>query len=141
MKSWLDYAMMKYGGSYLDIDVEEVKTVSRIMLIFATLIPYWTIYFQVQYLYLPVFISMGFDMVHKMIKFQLILFIIEVCFHLKNNMLQKRHDFCLFSNLLVSCVCGPCSYCIHEVGLTSFRLQSMILSIWEIFITFFSFQK
>lgn len=46
MKSWLDYAMMKYGGSYLDTDVEEVKTIARIMLIFATLVPYWTIYFQ-----------------------------------------------------------------------------------------------
>ena len=47
MKSWLDYAMMKYGGSYLDTDVEEVKTIARIMLIFVTLVPYWTIYFQV----------------------------------------------------------------------------------------------
>lgn len=46
MKSWLDYAMMKYGGSYLDTDVEEVKTIARVMLIFATLVPYWTIYFQ-----------------------------------------------------------------------------------------------
>ena len=81
MKSWLDYAMMKYGGSYLDIDVEEVKTIFRIMVIFATLVPYWAIYYQVQYLYLPVFISMAFDMVHKMIKSQLILFIIGVCFH------------------------------------------------------------
>ena len=42
MKSWLDYAMMKYGGSYLDTDVEEVKTIARVMLIFATLVPYWT---------------------------------------------------------------------------------------------------
>lgn len=49
MKSWLDYAMMKYGGSYLDTDVEEVKTIARVMLIFATLVPYWTIYFQVHY--------------------------------------------------------------------------------------------
>ena len=49
VKSWLDYAMMKYGGSYLDTDVEEVKTIARIMLIFATLVPYWTIYFQVHY--------------------------------------------------------------------------------------------
>lgn len=47
IKSWLDRAMMKYGGSYLDTDVEEVKTVSKIMAIFVILIPYWTIYFQV----------------------------------------------------------------------------------------------
>ena len=47
IKSWLDRAMMKYGGSYLDTDVEEVKTVSKILAIFVILIPYWTIYFQV----------------------------------------------------------------------------------------------
>ena len=47
IKSWLDCAMMKYGGSYLDTDVEEVKTVSKIMAIFVILIPYWAIYFQV----------------------------------------------------------------------------------------------
>lgn len=48
MKSSLDYAMMKYGGSYLDTDVEEVKTMGRVMVIFAIFIPYWAIYFQVQ---------------------------------------------------------------------------------------------
>ena len=48
IKSWLDRAMMKYGGSYLDTDVEEVKTIGRILVIFAILIPYWAIYFQVQ---------------------------------------------------------------------------------------------
>jgi len=47
IKSWLDRAMVKYGGSYLDTDVEEVKTVSKIMAIFVILIPYWAIYFQV----------------------------------------------------------------------------------------------
>jgi len=47
IKSWLDRAMMKYGGSYLDTDVEEVKTIGRIMIIFAILVPYWAIYFQV----------------------------------------------------------------------------------------------
>jgi len=46
IKSWLDRAMMKYGGSYLDTDVEEVKTIGRIMIIFAILVPYWAIYFQ-----------------------------------------------------------------------------------------------
>lgn len=46
-KSWLDRAMMKYGGSFLDTDVEEVKTILKIMVIFAILIPYWVIYFQV----------------------------------------------------------------------------------------------
>ena len=47
IKSWLDRAMMKYGGSYLDTDVEEVKTVAKIMAIFVIVIPYWAIYFQV----------------------------------------------------------------------------------------------
>lgn len=47
IKSWLDRAMMKYGGSYLDTDVEEVKIVSKILAIFVIIIPYWAIYFQV----------------------------------------------------------------------------------------------
>ncbi|KAL9981186.1 hypothetical protein ACROYT_G009856 [Oculina patagonica] len=46
IKSWLDRAMMKYGGSYLDTDVEEVKTIGKIVVIFAILIPYWAIFFQ-----------------------------------------------------------------------------------------------
>ena len=47
VRSWLDHAMMKYGGSYLDSDVEEVKTIGKILIIFAVLVPYWTIYSQV----------------------------------------------------------------------------------------------
>ena len=47
IKSWLDRAMIKYGGSYLDTDVEEVKTVAKIVAVFVILIPYWAIYFQV----------------------------------------------------------------------------------------------
>ncbi|KAL9981184.1 hypothetical protein ACROYT_G009854 [Oculina patagonica] len=46
IKSWLDRAMMKYGGSYLDTDIEEVKTIGKIIVIFVILIPYWAIYFQ-----------------------------------------------------------------------------------------------
>lgn len=46
-KSWLDCVMMKYGGSFLDIDVEEVKIILKIMVIFVIFILYWVIYFQV----------------------------------------------------------------------------------------------
>ena len=47
IRSWLDRAMMKYGGSYLDSEVEDVKSLRKIIIIFVVLIPYWTTYFQV----------------------------------------------------------------------------------------------
>mgnify|MGYP001794221017 CR=1 FL=1 len=48
IRSWLDRAMIKYGGSYLDTEVEDVKSLGKILIIFVVLIPYWTIYFQVR---------------------------------------------------------------------------------------------
>ena len=48
-KSWLDRAMIKYGGSYLDSEVEEVKILGKIIVVFLVLIPYWSIYYQVMY--------------------------------------------------------------------------------------------
>ncbi|XP_031552474.1 solute carrier family 15 member 4-like [Actinia tenebrosa] len=46
MRSWLDRAMIKYGGSYLDSEVEEVKKLGKIGIMFIILVPYWMIYFQ-----------------------------------------------------------------------------------------------
>ncbi|KAK3703597.1 hypothetical protein QZH41_019140 [Actinostola sp. cb2023] len=46
IRSWLDRAMCKYGGSYLDSEVLEVKTLGRISVMFLMLIPYWMIYYQ-----------------------------------------------------------------------------------------------
>ena len=71
IKSCLDRAMMKYGGSYLDTDVEEVKTITKIVLIFATLIPYWTIYFQVQYCFLMLLLSGAMKISLFEIKFEI----------------------------------------------------------------------
>jgi len=42
----LDYARVRYGGSYLDGQVDTVLSLARIVPILATLIIYWVIYFQ-----------------------------------------------------------------------------------------------
>ena len=45
--SCLDYAKVRYGGSFHDNMVEDVKSLGKIVLVFFTLIPYWLVYFQV----------------------------------------------------------------------------------------------
>ena len=45
--SWISYANLKYGGSYLDWEVEEVRLLLRVIPVFLVLIPYWSIYSQV----------------------------------------------------------------------------------------------
>ena len=44
---WLDYARVSYGGRYTDGQVNTVISLCRILPIFATMILYWTVYFQV----------------------------------------------------------------------------------------------
>ncbi|XP_072051178.1 solute carrier family 15 member 4-like [Amphiura filiformis] len=46
MNSCLDRVKESYGGKFPDKTVEEVKSLGRIMPIFATIVFYWTIYFQ-----------------------------------------------------------------------------------------------
>ena len=48
IRHWLDRAMCKYGGSYLDSEVSEVKTLGRISVMLVMFIPYWMIYYQVR---------------------------------------------------------------------------------------------
>jgi hypothetical protein len=43
----LDFAKSRYGGSFHDSDVEEVRSLGKTMLIFFTMIPYWIGYYQV----------------------------------------------------------------------------------------------
>jgi POT family len=45
--SCLDYAKPLYGGSFHDSDVDEVKVLVRVAVVFITLVPYWVVYFQV----------------------------------------------------------------------------------------------
>ena len=47
MDSCIDRVKQSYGGKYPDQTVEEVKSLARILPIFATIILYWTVYFQV----------------------------------------------------------------------------------------------
>lgn len=45
--SFLDNAKIRYGGRFADSDVDDVKSLKRILILFSLLIPYWIIYFQV----------------------------------------------------------------------------------------------
>jgi hypothetical protein len=46
--SWLDNAKIRYGGRYDDNQVEDVKSLKNIIILFAILIPYWMVYYQVR---------------------------------------------------------------------------------------------
>ena len=44
---WLDRSKLRYGGTYSNWEVEDVKKVYRLFPIFGTFILYWTVYNQV----------------------------------------------------------------------------------------------
>jgi len=44
----LDYAKVRHGGSFHESTVDEIKVVGKIVLVFASLVPYWTVYYQVR---------------------------------------------------------------------------------------------
>ncbi|KAL8561063.1 hypothetical protein ACOMHN_031007 [Nucella lapillus] len=46
--SFLDYAKHRHGGVFHDALVEDVKQLKKIFAVFAVLIPYWLVYFQMQ---------------------------------------------------------------------------------------------
>lgn len=46
--SWLDYAKLSYGGNHHDASVEDVKRLGAILLLFASLLPYWLVFFQIE---------------------------------------------------------------------------------------------
>lgn len=45
--SFLDKAKCRYGGSFHETAVEDVKQLLKILCVFLTLLPYWMVYFQV----------------------------------------------------------------------------------------------
>ena len=46
--SWLDRAKVRYGGSFSDSQVEDVRSLLRLLPVFLMFIMYWTIYSQVK---------------------------------------------------------------------------------------------
>ncbi len=50
-KSWLDNAKIRFGGPLDDDQVEDVKSLRAILILFALLVPYWIVYFQVCFLF------------------------------------------------------------------------------------------
>lgn len=61
-KCFLDYAKFRYGGSYHDSSVDDVKQLFRIMLMFAALLPYWIAYFQMETTFLLQGLHMNLDL-------------------------------------------------------------------------------
>ncbi|XP_076346091.1 solute carrier family 15 member 4-like [Tachypleus tridentatus] len=48
LPSWLDWAKARFGGRFSDNVVEDVKSLSTILIVFVFLVPYWLVYFQMQ---------------------------------------------------------------------------------------------
>ena len=44
----LDYAKFRYGGSFTDSQVNDVKKLFKIICVFLVMSPYWLVYFQVR---------------------------------------------------------------------------------------------
>lgn len=46
--SFLDHAKFRFGGTYHDNDVDDVKQLGKILVVFAALVPYWMVYYQME---------------------------------------------------------------------------------------------
>ena len=44
---WLDKAVITYGGTFLEAEVNEVRSMYKVVVFSVLLIPYWMIYTQV----------------------------------------------------------------------------------------------
>ena len=54
---WLDGAKSTFGGKFTDAEVEDVKSLLRVIAVFILFIFYWTIYFQVSLCQIFIFID------------------------------------------------------------------------------------
>ncbi|CAH1800457.1 unnamed protein product [Owenia fusiformis] len=48
MPSCLDMAKVRYGGSYHESIVDDVKSLGKVLVVFVLLVPYWLVYFQME---------------------------------------------------------------------------------------------
>ncbi|KAL5017669.1 hypothetical protein ScPMuIL_007258 [Solemya velum] len=46
--SFLDYAKVRFGGSFHDVLVDDVKKLWQILCVFLSLVPYWVVYYQME---------------------------------------------------------------------------------------------
>ncbi|KAK7474443.1 hypothetical protein BaRGS_00034326 [Batillaria attramentaria] len=63
--SFLDYAKHRHGGVFHDALVNDVKELKKIICVFAVLIPYWVVYFQMQTTFLLQGLHMRLMYTHK----------------------------------------------------------------------------
>ena len=59
--SCLDNAKVRYGGSFHDAMVDDVKVLGKIICLFAALVPYWVVYFQMESTYVVQGLHMRLD--------------------------------------------------------------------------------
>ncbi|KAK2163043.1 hypothetical protein NP493_1487g00022 [Ridgeia piscesae] len=57
----LDHAKVRFGGSFHDNMVDDVKALGKILCVFAAMIPYWTVYFQMETTFLIQGLHMRLD--------------------------------------------------------------------------------
>jgi len=67
---FLDYAKVRHGGSFHDSTVDEIKVVCKIVLVFASLVPYWIVYYQVcwisyYFMYVAYYVSKASRVIHS----------------------------------------------------------------------------
>lgn len=47
-RTFLDHAKYSFGGTYHDQNVDDIKQLGKILVVFATLLPYWIVYYQME---------------------------------------------------------------------------------------------
>ncbi|CAL4174035.1 unnamed protein product, partial [Meganyctiphanes norvegica] len=129
---FLDRAKVRFGGSYQEAAVDDVRTLGTLIVVFMSLIPYWLVYFQME----TSFQAQGLHMHFETSKFEvpaawLTIFnqiFLIVAIPLLANLLYPRLDRQgIRLSLLVRIGVGMLFSCLAVMtagGLESFRLKA-----------------